>query len=45
MDLKTIGCEGMEWNSLAQDRVKWQAFVTIISEDLGFIKAAKFLEQ
>jgi len=30
MDLKGRGCEGMDWIHLAQDRVQWQAVVSIV---------------
>jgi hypothetical protein len=30
MDLQDVGCEGMDWIDLAQDRVRWQALVNAI---------------
>ena len=30
MDLQAVGCEGMDWIDLAQDRDRWQAFVKVV---------------
>jgi hypothetical protein len=30
MDLRKIGCEGVEWMHLAQDRDQWQALVNML---------------
>jgi hypothetical protein len=27
IDLREIGCDGIDWNDLAQDRDKWRALV------------------
>jgi hypothetical protein len=30
MDLREIGCRGVEWMHLAQDRDRWQALVNVV---------------
>jgi hypothetical protein len=30
MDLKTLGCEDVDWFHLPQDNVQWQTFVNMI---------------
>ena len=30
MDLQEVGCVGMDWNELAQDRDRWRTLVTAV---------------
>jgi hypothetical protein len=30
MDLQEVGCRGMDWNEVAQDRDRWQALVKVV---------------
>jgi hypothetical protein len=30
MDLQEVGCEGMDWIDLAQDRDRWQVLVNVV---------------
>jgi len=30
MDLQAVGCEGMDWIELAQDRDRWKALMNLV---------------
>jgi 3-oxoacyl-ACP reductase-like protein len=38
MDLQEVGCAGMAWIGLAQERNRWRALVECGNEPLGSIK-------
>jgi hypothetical protein len=44
MYLQEIGCEGMDWIHLAQDRCGWWAVVTAVMNLRGSIKGGKFVD-
>ena len=44
MDLQEVGCEGMDWIELAQDRDRWPATCECGDEPSGFIKCGEFLD-
>ena len=43
MDLREIGCGGMDWIELAQDRDRWRALVGRVRK-FGFHKCGEFLD-
>ena len=44
MELKVVGCEGVDWIELAQDRDRWRALVNAVNEPLDFIKFGEFID-
>ena len=44
MDLQKVGCGGMDWTELAQDRDRWQGICECGNERLGSIKFGEFLD-
>jgi hypothetical protein len=44
MDIQEVGCRGMDWIQLAQDRDRWQALVNAVMKLRGSIKCGEFLD-
>ena len=44
MDLREVGCEGMDWIEPAQDRDRWRALVTAAMNLRGSVKCWEFID-
>ena len=44
MDLQEVGCGGIDWIELAQDRDRWPALLNAVMKLQGSIKSGEFLD-
>jgi hypothetical protein len=45
MIIEEIGCDGVDWIQMTQDKVQWQAFVNTGNKSSGSMKGREFLHQ
>jgi hypothetical protein len=44
MYLQEVGCRGMDWIDVAQDKYRWRALVNAVMNIRGYIKCGEFLD-
>jgi len=44
MNLQEVGCGGMDWIDLAQDRDRWRGLVNVVTYLRGSVKCGEFLD-
>jgi len=41
---REVGCRGVDWIELAQDKDRWQALLNAFNEPSGSVKSGEFLD-